>query len=59
MSKATAKSMACDMDDDEVVYPKSQRRSLHKDETVPHIPTLYEQIDMACLAASNLKPKPR
>ena len=59
MSKATAKSMACDMDDDEVVYPKSQRRSLHKDETVPHIPTLYEQIDMAGLAASNLKPKPR
>lgn len=63
MSKATAKSMACtmaiDMDDDEVVYPKNQRRSLHKDETVPHIPTLYEQIDMAGAAATNLKPKHR
>ena len=59
MSKPTAKSMACDMDDDEVIYPKSQRRSLHKDESVPHIPTMYEQIDMAGIAASNLKPKPR
>lgn len=57
MTKATAKTMACDMDDDEVVYPKSQRRSLHKDESVPHIPTMYEQLDMAGMTAS--KPKPR
>ncbi len=59
MTRAMACAMAYDLDDDEVVYPKSQRRALHKDETVPHIPTLYEQIDMAGVAASNLKPKPR
>lgn len=61
MTKATAKTMACDMDEygDEVFSPKSQRRSLHKDETVPHIPTMYEQIDMAGVASNNLKPKPR
>jgi hypothetical protein len=61
MSKAKAKTMACDIDEygDEVFYPKSQRRALHKDEVVPHIPTLYEQIDMAGMASSNLKPKPR
>ena len=57
MTKATSKTMACDMDEDEVSYPKSQRRSLHKDEIVPHIPTLYEQLDMAGVAAN--KPKPR
>ncbi len=63
MSKASAKTaaMACDIDEygDEVIYPKNQRRGLHKDEVVPHIPTLYEQIDMAGIAAGNLKPKPR
>jgi len=57
MSKATSKTMACDMDDDEVAYPKSQRRALQKGEVVPHIPTMYEQLDMAGLAAN--KPKPR
>ena len=51
--------MLDDLDDDEVIYPKSQRRALHKDEVIPHIPTMYEQMDMAALAASNLKPKPR
>lgn len=59
MTKATAKTMACDMDEygDEVFYPKSQRRSLHKNEAVPHIPTMYEQLDMAGTSAN--KPKPR
>jgi hypothetical protein len=58
MSKAKASTMACDMDD-EVIAPKSQRRPLHKGETVPHIPTMHEQMDMACAAANRSKPKPR
>ena len=56
MTKAKAETMSNDIDDDDVIDLKCQRRPLHKGEMVPHIPTMYEQMDMAWLAATN-KPK--
>ncbi len=45
--------------DDDVVDPKSQRRPLHQGETVPPVPSLYEQLEMAAKALDRSRPKTR
>ncbi len=45
--------------DDDIVEPKSQRRPLNRGETVPHIPTLIEQLDMVWAASAKIKPRSR
>jgi hypothetical protein len=53
MIKTKAMPLDCDMDDDsEPAVPKTQRRSLQQGETVPQIPTMLEQLDMAWKAAN-------
>jgi hypothetical protein len=59
MSKATRTAIDYDADDNEVVDLKSQRRPLQKGETVPHIPTMLEQMDSAWAAANHGRAKPR
>ncbi len=61
MSKTKARATAAlarDADDD-VIDLRNQRRPLQKGETVPHIPTMFEQMDMAWAAANQVKAKPR
>ncbi len=45
--------------DDEIIDPKSQRRPLKRGETVPHIPTLLEQLEMARVASAATRQQSR
>ncbi len=41
--------------EDEVVDPKGRTRPLMKGEIVPHIPTMYEQLDMLSRASEKAR----
>jgi hypothetical protein len=48
-----------DDDDSESSYFKIARRPLQRGEVVPHIPTMYEQMEMAVAAATRKTAKAR
>lgn len=46
-------------DEDEAEQPRHKHRPLHRGEIVPHIPTLFEQLDTARLAVVRASAKAR